>query len=142
MLKKQESIIRQLLESVTPDFIRLIIKRIYKTAICNWNKYKYIKKGRRAEWGYRFRFERKEPYCVYMGSKTIIEEGNVWNANSGNITVGDKCWIGLYNIVMGPADIGNSVSTGPHVFILGPRHPTLDKEASKKDKTVIGNNVW
>ena len=126
-----------------PDFVRLIIKRVYHKIIRTRNKYMYIKKGKRAELGPRFRFERSVPYKAYIGSKTIIEESNVWNANSGNIIVGQNGWFGLYNIVMGPVEIGDYFSSGPYVSILGPRHHVLDKEEIKKEKvkTVIGNNV-
>ena len=138
----ENSIIRKAIEPVMPDFIRLIIKRLYWTAIRARNKHVYVKKGRFAELRSGFRFDRGEPYCAFIGSRTIIEEYNVWNANVGDITVGQDCWFGLHNIVMGPVQIGDSVSTGPHVSILGPRHPTLDNETNKRNKTVIGNNVW
>lgn len=139
--KKNGRFIKRRLDYI-PDFIRSIIKRIFLRGVLILNKYRYLKKGKHAEIGNRFRFERSEPYCAYIGNRSIIEEYNVWNANAGNIRVGQKCWFGLYNIVMGPVEIGDSVSTGPNVSILGPRHPTLDQESSKRDKTVIGNNVW
>ena len=42
---------------------------------------------------------------------------------------------------MGLVEIGDDVSTGPYVSILGPRHPTLDREASKRKKTLIRDKV-
>ena len=137
----RSSILRKEIEPVTPDCIRLIIKRLYWTAIRKKDIYKYIKKGTRAELGYRFRFERLEPYKASIGDRTIIEEGNVWNANVGDIIVGKNGWFGLYNIVMGPVKIGDHFSSGPYVSILGPRHPTLEANAINRGKTVIGNNV-
>jgi maltose O-acetyltransferase len=65
----------------------------------------------------------------------------VWNANRGDIIVGNKCWFGLYNIIMGPIEIGDNFSSGPHVSILGPRHPTLSSKTDERRKTIIGENV-
>jgi len=142
MVERATSILRKALEPVTPDFIRLIIKRLYLATIRTRNKYLYIKRGKRAELGYRFRFERQGPHKAYIGERTITEEFNVWNANVGDIIVGKNCWFGLHNIVMGPVEIGNNVSTGPYVCVLGPRHAVQDAQLERRDKTIIGNNVW
>jgi len=127
---------------ITPNLLRSNIKKIYWKSIRLYNKIKYIEKGEFVEFGYRFRFSRISPYCASIGHKTIIEEFNVWNAKAGSIIVGENCWFGLHNIVMGPVEIGNEVSTGPYVCILGPRHPVLNSEKRNKEKTTIGNNVW
>lgn len=137
----KRSFIIKNIEDILPNFIRLLIKRLYWSAVRTQNKHVYIKKGKFAELGYRFRFSRKEPYRAYIGDRTITEEFNVWNAKGGDIIVGKDCWFGLHNIVMGPVEIGNFFSSGPYVSILGPRHPTLDREESTKKKTFIGNNV-
>lgn len=133
--------IKRPIETIMPDFVRLLIKRLYWTAVRTRNKHVYIKKGKLAELGYRFRFSREEPYRAYIGDRTITEEFNIWNAKGGDIIVGKKCWFGLHNIVMGPVEIGDFFSSGPYVSILGPRHPTLDREVITREKTVIGKNV-
>lgn len=92
--------------------------------------------------GHRFRLNRKAPFDVSMGDHTIVEDFNIWDAKSGSINTGKECWFGLYNIVMGPVEIGASVSTGPHVTILGPHHAGTGPTTSIKQKTVIGDNVW
>ena len=138
---KKTNIIRKTIEPAMPDFLRIIIKRLYWAVKRIRHKHVYIKKGKRVELGYRFRFSRIKPYMAHIGSKTILEESNVWNANVGDIVVGDNCWFGLYNIVMGPVEIGNHFSSGPFVSILGPRHPILERKAIKREKTVIGKNV-
>jgi len=132
---------KETIESIIPDSIRLTLKRIYWIAKRTQNKRLYIRKGKKAELGYRFRFSRKDPYYTYIGDGSVTEEFNVWNAKGGDIIVGKKCWFGLHNIIMGPVEIGDNFSSGPFVSILGPRHPALDYEARKKKKTVIGNNV-
>jgi len=137
---KDKNFVR-IIETVMPDFIRLMIKRLYWAAIRTRNKHVYIKKGNFAELGYWFRFSRDEPYIAKIGERTITDEFNVWNARGGDIIVGDHCWFGLHNVIMGPVEIGDLFSSGPYVSILGPRHPALDREASTREKTVIGNNV-
>lgn len=141
MEEKKRNLIQKRLESKMPNIIRLLLKRLYWMIVRTRDKHVYIKKGKFVELGYRFRFSRKEPYRAYIGDRTIIEEFNVWNAKGGDIVVGKNCWFGLHNILMGPVEIGDFFSSGPNISILGPRHPTLDKEARTREKTVIGKNV-
>lgn len=141
-MTKNKSSVKRAIEPIIPDFLRLIIKKFYWAMIRLKNKHVCVKKGKRVELRYGFRLDREQPYFAYIGDRTIVEEYNVWNANVGDIVIGQDCWFGLHNIIMGPVQIGNSVSTGPHVSILGPRHPTIEQDANKKDKTEIGNNVW
>jgi acetyltransferase-like isoleucine patch superfamily enzyme len=131
------------IELVTPSLVKAVIKKILKKLLRGYHRLVFIKKGRFVEFGYRFRFERKKPFCARVGDRTIAEDFNVWNASSGDILVGKKCWFGLNNVIMGPVEIGDGLSTGPYVSILGPRHPTLDYEALQtKRKTQIGKDVW
>lgn len=130
------------IELVTPSFVKALSKRIFWKIVRFYYRCRYIKKSRFVEFGYRLRFDRLPPYRAYIGERTILEDFNVWNARRGDIHVGKRCWFGLYNIVMGPIEIGDEFSTGPDVKILGPRHPTLKAEQTKHEKTIIGNNVW
>lgn len=127
---------------MAPSFIRNWAKNVYLKMTRFYHKKKFVKKGKCVELRYRFRFARREPYYAFIGSRTIVEDFNVWDGKSGNIIVGKKCWFGLHNIVMGPIEIGDNVQTGPNVSILGIRHPVLITDESKRDKTIIGNNVW
>ncbi|MCK4830814.1 hypothetical protein KA005_84665 [bacterium] len=43
---------------------------------------------------------------------------------------------------MGPVEIGDELSTGSYVKILGPKHPVPPQAAKQRQKTTIGNNVW
>ena len=130
------------IESITPSFVKAIAKKIFWKIVRRYNRYRHIEKGRFVEFGYRFRFDRSKPYRVRVGERTIAEDFNVWNADLGDIVIGKKCWIGLNNVLMGPLEIGDEISTGPYVKILGPRHPVLTQETNQRDKTIIGNNVW
>jgi acetyltransferase-like isoleucine patch superfamily enzyme len=118
------------------------LKRFYWKIIRVYNTWFHLKKGALVEIGYAFRFSREEPYRGFVGEGTIIEEFNVWNAKAGDLVVGKDCWFGLHNIIMGPVEIGDNVSTGPHVSILGPRHAILDAAERRKEKTRIGDHVW
>ena len=129
-------------ETMTPGFVKAFSKRIFWAIVRRYNRFRYIEKGRFVEFGYRFRFDHSRPYRVRIGAGTITEDFNVWNANLGDVTVGTKCWFGLNNVVMGPVEIGDRLSTGPYVMILGPRHPVPAQAAKQRDKTIIGNNVW
>jgi maltose O-acetyltransferase len=137
-----KSTFRESIEIFIPNSVKNITKKIYLFIIRSYSKYVYIKKSGYVEFGYWFRFTRTSPYIARVGSNTITDRNNIWNAKSGNIDIGDNCWFGLNNIIMGPVHIGNNTSTGPNVSILGPRHPALDKSSLTKDKTSIGNNVW
>ena len=130
------------IEFITPTFVKVIVKRIFWKIVRFYNRCKYIEKGRFVEFGYRFRFDRSKPYRARVGEKTIAEDFNVWNTDLGDITVGENCWFGLNNVLMGPVEIGDKLSTGPYVKILGPRHPVPPQAAKQRDKTTIGNNVW
>lgn len=130
------------LEKYTPTVARSVTKRFYYWFLRFKNKYSYIERGKFVEYGYRFRFTRVHPYRAIIGDRTILEEFNIWNATSGNIVVGRRCWFGLHNILMGPVRVGDKVSTGPYVSILGPRHPVPESEHDCPKETIIGNNVW
>jgi len=142
MGKREKGKLYLAVEAVTPTFLKIIVKRIYWKIVRRYNRFKYIEKGRLVEFGCRFRFDRSKPYHARVGEKTITDDFNVWNTDLGDITVGKNCWIGLNNVLMGPIEIGDKLSTGPYVKILGPRHPVPPQAAKQRDKTTIGNNVW
>ncbi len=142
MGKIKNSTLYKTIELMTPSFVKMVVKRIFWKIIRLYNRCRYIEKGRFVEFGYRFRFDRSAPYRARVGGKTIAEDFNVWNTDLGDITVGEKCWFGLNNVVMGPVEIGDELSAGPYVKILGPRHPVPLQAAKQRQKTTIGNNVW
>ncbi|MHC4118060.1 MAG: acyltransferase [Planctomycetota bacterium] len=142
MKKRENSVLYKAVESITPTFVKVIVKRIFWKVVRLCNRCRYIEKGRLVEFGYRFRFDRSAPYRVRVGERTIAEDFNVWNADLGDINVGKRCWFGLNNVIMGPLEIGDELSAGPYVKILGPRHPVPTQATKQRQKTTIGNNVW
>lgn len=142
MGRKKKTKLYRTVEFITPSFVKAVVKRIFWRFVRFYNRCRYIEKGRFVEFGYRFRFDRSAPYRAYVGERTIAEDFNVWNTDLGDITVGKKCWFGLNNVIMGPVEIGDELSTGPYVKILGPRHPVPPQAEKQRQKTKIGNNVW
>lgn len=142
MGKNKKGKLYKTIEFITPTFVKVIVKRIFWKIVRFYNRCRYIEKGRFVEFGYRFRFDRSSPYRARVGEKTIAEDFNVWNTDLGDITIGKNCWFGLNNVLMGPVEIGDQLSTGPYVKILGPRHPVPPQAAKQSEKTTIGNNVW
>ena len=132
---------KRTIECVTPSFVKALVKKVYLRVRRSHARYWHIKKGRFVEFGYRFRFTREAPYRACIGDRTIVEDYNIWHAAQGDIVVGKHCWFGLYDIVMGPVEIGDDTETGPGVKILGPHHPIFDMDFKTGQKTVIGNNV-
>lgn len=142
MGKTKKSTLYRIIELLTPSCVKMMVKRVFWRIIRFYNRCRYIEKGRFVEFGYRFRFDRSAPYRARVGERTIAEDFNVWNTDLGDIIVGKECWFGLNNVVMGPVEIGDELSTGPYVKILGPRHPVPPQSAKQRQKTIIGNNVW
>jgi acetyltransferase-like isoleucine patch superfamily enzyme len=140
--KRKKNTPYKIIELITPSFVKMMVKRVFWKIVRFYNRCRYIEKGRYVEFGYMFRFDRSAPYRARVGERTMAEDFNVWNANLGDITVGKRCWFGLNNIVMGPVEIGDELSTGPYVKILGPRHPIPPQAEKQRQKTTIGNNVW
>jgi acetyltransferase-like isoleucine patch superfamily enzyme len=140
--KGKKSALYRAVEFMTPSCVKMVAKRIFWKIVRFYNRCRYIEKGRFVEFGYRFRFDRSAPYRARVGERTIAEDFNVWNTDLGDITVGRNCWFGLNNVVMGPVEIGDELSTGPYVKILGPRHPVPPQAAKQRPKTRIGNKVW
>ncbi len=131
------------LESVAPTFAKTAAKRLYYSCKRAYDRVAHIESGRLSEFGDRFRFDRAGPFRAVVGTKTITDAFNVWNASAGDIRVGDGCWFGLHNIVMGPLEVGHRLSTGPYVQILGPRHAVLGYDRLETtNQTVIGDDVW
>jgi acetyltransferase-like isoleucine patch superfamily enzyme len=129
------------IERITPSCVKATVKKVYWRLRRLYARYRHIEKGRFVEFGYRFRFTREGPYRAYVGERTVVEDFNVWSARQGDIVVGKHCWFGLYDIVMGPVEIGDDTETGPGVKILGPHHPVFDLDFRKEQKTIIGKNV-
>ena len=150
MIEKEQSVARASAERTTasrsdersvPGLGKASVKKVCRTVRQLYARYHYIEKGRFVEFGHGFRFTREEPYRAYVGDGTIAEDFNAWCATRGDIVVGKHCWLGLYDIVMGPLEIGDDTETGPGVKILGPDQATFKSDLRQGQKTIIGRNV-
>ena len=141
MTDNKETPIKRLCD-LLPGCARSIIKRLYLDSLNRRNRRKFVKAERLVYLGRGFRLNCQAPYAVHLGEDTNVESWNVWEGRRGSIQVGKRCWFGLHNVVMGPARIGDDVSTGQFVCILGPRHALHGYERAAEGQTTIGNNVW
>lgn len=125
-----------------PNVGKSYTKKIYWFIRWKLNQVLHMKQGLFVEFRHHFRYSRKPPYYCSVGSRTIFEEFCVVSAKQGTIEIGENCWFGLRAIIMGPARIGDNVSTGPNIAIVGPRHAVRGYEHDESACTVIGNNAW
>ena len=130
------------LESLTPTWVKSTVKRARRRWRRAYDRRRHLDRERFVEIGAGFRYDRSPPFETRVGERTIVEESNVWNARHGDIVVGRRCWLGLNNIVFGPVQLGDDVSTGQNVSILGPRTPSPEVGRTARARTVIGSNVW
>ena len=84
----------------------------------------------------------------YLGANSTIEDYSTINNGVGNIFIGDNTIIGISNVIIGPANIGNNVMIAQNVVISGLNHnfedvslPPLLQHFSSKI-IVIEDDVW
>jgi Hexapeptide repeat of succinyl-transferase len=142
LLTRHHGPLYERLEAITPTPVKAGSKRVYHRVRRRYNRWRFIDRERLVEFGYRFRYDRRAPYTTRVGARTIAEDFNVWSASLGDIVVGRRCWFGLNNVIMGPVEIGDDLSTGQFVEILGPRGPSPRDDQHAREKTTIGRNVW
>jgi len=136
----QNSVLKRMSMGV-PQPVRGFLKKCYCRLASISNRVRFIHRGNLVDIGCHFRFTRTDPYEIQIGSKTAIDDFNVWSCKKGDIITGEDCWFGLHNIIIGPVEMGDLVRTGPHVTILGPRHLVYGYARQSDRKTQIGNNV-
>jgi acetyltransferase-like isoleucine patch superfamily enzyme len=94
------------------------------------------------------------PYNQFnLGSKSIIEDFATINNGVGNVNIGDNTLIGIGDVIIGPAEIGNNIIIAQYVVISGLNHdfqslelPISQQPVTKKtikidDECWIGANV-
>lgn len=140
-MSKNRSVLKRL-SYLLPNFVRNTFKRIYLACKRRYHRHRFVVLARGAFLGSHFRISATPPNRAVVGERTNVDEYNIWDTSGGPIIIGKETWIGLHNIVMGPVEIGDKVSTGPHVRIVGPRHAVLGYEGSESTVTKIGRNAW
>ena len=125
-----------------PTTLRNLLKWIYRGLDFRLNKLFHVRRERLVYLSPGFRFSRARPFDAHVVEATHAEEFNVWNACSGDIRIGARCFIGLHNVIMGPIKIGDDVGTGPFVCMLGPRHARREYEQAAYRMTIVGDHAW
>ena len=84
----------------------------------------------------------------YLGANSTIEDYSTINNGVGDIFIGDNTIIGISNVIIGPANIGNNVMIAQNVVISGLNHnfedvslPPLLQHFSAREIT-IEDDVW
>lgn len=83
-----------------------------------------------------------------MGEEAVIEDFSVVNNGMGDVRIGQRSFIGMSNVLIGPLEIGNNVITAQHVVLSGLNHGYTEVEIPIKDqpcstaKITIGDDSW
>lgn len=83
-----------------------------------------------------------------IGAKSVIEDFATVNNGVGDVIIGDNTIIGLGNVIIGPATIGNNVMLAQNIVVSGLNHgyedihlpPRLQKETCAP--IIISDDVW
>jgi acetyltransferase-like isoleucine patch superfamily enzyme len=83
-----------------------------------------------------------------LGNESVIEDFATINNGVGDVIIGDKTFIGLGNVIIGPVRIGSYVMLAQNIVVSGLNHgyedvevpPSLQKVSCKE--IVISDNVW
>ena len=89
------------------------------------------------------------PYKHFsLGDYSVIEDFTTVNNGVGDVIIGNRSFIGVSNVIIGPVDIADHVMTAQNVVISGMNHsyediqvpPTMQKVTTSQIK--ISENVW
>jgi acetyltransferase-like isoleucine patch superfamily enzyme len=83
-----------------------------------------------------------------LGARSVIEDFTTINNGVGNVNIGEKTFIGMGNVVIGPVTIGSNVILAQNIVISGLNHgyediniaPSLQKIQCKP--IYISDDVW
>lgn len=83
-----------------------------------------------------------------LGKESVIEDFATINNGVGDVIIGDKTFIGLGNVIIGPVRIGSYVMLAQNIVVSGLNHgyedimlpPSLQKVSCKE--IIISDNVW
>lgn len=84
----------------------------------------------------------------FVGEGSVVEDYAVINNGVGHVHIGQKTFIGLYDIVIGPVSIGNNVIIAQHVVLSGLNHSYDDINLPIKDQLcttaeiIVEDDCW
>ncbi len=71
-----------------------------------------------------------------LGRRSVLEAFSAVNNGVGDVTIGDRCHVGINNIIIGPVEIGDGFVSGQNVLIVGLDHHFEDIHKSIHDQGV------
>lgn len=83
-----------------------------------------------------------------LGSGAVVEDFSVINNGMGDVMIGEKSFIGMGNVIIGPVEIGKNVIMAQHVVLSGLNHGYEDPYVPIKEqpcsfsKITIGDDSW
>ena len=89
------------------------------------------------------------PYKKFsLGDYSVIEDFTTINNGVGDVSIGNRSFIGISNVIIGPVEIADHVMTAQNVVISGMNHsyedihtpPTIQKVSTSAIR--IAENVW
>lgn len=83
-----------------------------------------------------------------LGDNSTIEDFCTVNNGVGDVLIGNRCRIGMSNVLIGPVTIGNDVILAQNIVMSGLNHgyenihlPPHNQPVTKK-KITVGDEVW
>lgn len=76
-----------------------------------------------------------------IGRGSVVEDFSVLNNGMGDVIIGEKSFIGLSNVIIGPVRIGNNVILAQNVVISGLNHNYENINIPIKDQHCTGKNI-
>lgn len=83
-----------------------------------------------------------------LGDNSTIEDFCTINNGVGDVIIGDRCRIGMSNVIIGPVSIGNDVILAQNIVLSGLNHgyedislPPHNQPVTKK-KITVEDEVW
>ena len=108
----------------------------------------YHKKGTNAIYRTNARLDVLPFNSFAVGQNSVIEDYAVINNGMGHVHIGDNTFVGLYDVVIGPITIGNSVIIAQHVVLSGLNHGYENVNMPIKDQPcntaeiIIEDECW
>lgn len=83
-----------------------------------------------------------------LGKDSIIEDHVTINNGVGDVIIGDNTFIGIGNVIIGPAKIGNNIIIAQYVVLSGLNHEfesiklPISKQPISKKEIIIEDDGW
>ena len=76
-----------------------------------------------------------------LGSGSVIEDFATINNGVGDVIIGDRTFIGMSNVIIGPVIIGNDIMFAQNIVVSGLNHGYEDIDVSPSKQKVICKQI-